>query len=193
MPASETLHWKRNLVLMWLSSLLVLSGFAAVMPFIPLFLRDQLGIIAEGERGIYMSMFYFFGVLGYAVFCPIWGMLADRFGVRPLLLRGTFVTAFIFPLMGYVTSAWMLIALRFLSGATPKRKRGSVFGWASTAQNFGIMLSIVFAGWVIFAFGMRCVFSATAILTLIFLPAALWIVNRTMKQPYYLAHACRNN
>ena len=73
MASSDTLHWKRNLVLMWLSQLLILSGFAAVMPFIPLFLKDQLGIVAEGERGIYMSMFYFFGVLGYAMFCPIWG------------------------------------------------------------------------------------------------------------------------
>ena len=68
MASSDTLHWKRNLVLMWLSQLLILSGFAAVMPFIPLFLKDQLGIVAEGERGIYMSMFYFFGVLGYAMF-----------------------------------------------------------------------------------------------------------------------------
>lgn len=412
MASSDTLHWKRNLVLMWLSQLLILSGFAAVMPFIPLFLKDQLGIIAEGERGIYMSMFYFFGVLGYAMFCPIWGSLADRFGVRPMLLRGTFVTAFIFPLMGYVTSAWMLIALRFLSaacagttaaaqtlivkntpedkqgfalgtlstaiwggtmlgnviggvvvhyygykftfiacgvmyfiagifvlfakddfkpekstaspyvekirhyrrsplpaftvgvwlmfvlfiflgfvryfeipymammveiidgpanaaywtgiisafvavgallsgvvtgyladkvrpslliipsllisavtlvlqacshnlwvfggsrtlmyfaagglipvfqkilsGATPKRKRGAVFGWASTAQNVGIMLSTVFAGWVIFAFGTRGVFYTTAILTIVFLPVALWIVRRTMLQPFYVAHA----
>ena len=93
MASSDTLHWKRNLVLMWLSQLLILSGFAAVMPFIPLFLKDQLGIIAEGERGIYMSMFYFFGVLGYAMFCPIWGSLADRFGVRPMLLRGTTLTS----------------------------------------------------------------------------------------------------
>ena len=80
---------------------------------------------------------------------------------------------------------------KILSGATPKRKRGSVFGWASTAQNVGIMLSTVFAGWVIFAFGTRGVFYTTAILTLLFLPVAIWIVNRTMKQPFYIAHAHR--
>ena len=78
---------------------------------------------------------------------------------------------------------------KILSGATPKRKRGAVFGWASTAQNVGIMLSTVFAGWVIFAFGTRGVFYTTAILTIVFLPVALWIVHRTMLQPFYIAHA----
>lgn len=411
---SDTLHWKRNLILMWISQLFILSGFAAVMPFIPLFLKDQLGIVDEGARGIYMSMFYFFGYLAYAVFNPIWGSLADRFGVRPMLLRGTFVTAFIFPLMGYVTTAWMLIVLRFLSaacagttaaaqtlivkntpedkqgfalgvlstaiwggtmlgnvfggivvhyygykftfitcgimyllagflvlfakddykpekstaspfvekirhyrhsplpaftigvwlmlvlfmfmgfvrnfeipymammvelidgasnaaywtgiisafvavgaflsgivigylsdkvrpslliipaliisvitlilqtyssnlwvfgisrtvmyfaagglipvfqkilsGLTPKRKRGAVFGWASTAQNVGIMLSTVFAGWTIYAFGTRGVFFTTAILTIVFMPVALWIVKRAMLQPFYIAHGSK--
>jgi len=33
----NTSHWKWNLFLMWSSQLLVLAGFAAMMPFIPLF------------------------------------------------------------------------------------------------------------------------------------------------------------
>ena len=179
MASSDTLHWKRNLVLMWLSQLLILSGFAAVMPFIPLFLKDQLGIVAEGERGIYMSMFYFFGVLGYAMFCPIWGSLADRFGVRPMLLRGTFVTAFIFPLMGYVTSAWMLIALRFLSAAcagttaaaqtlivknTPEDKQGFALGTLSTAIWGGTMLGNVIGGIVVHYYGYKFTFIACGIM-----------------------------
>ena len=90
-------HWKWNLFLMWSSQLLVLAGFAAMMPFIPLFLKDELGIADERIRGVYMAAFYFFGTLGYALFCPIWGALSDRFGVKPMLLRGTFGTAILFP------------------------------------------------------------------------------------------------
>ena len=36
------LHWKRNLFLMWYSQILVWAGFAAVMPFIPLFMKEKL-------------------------------------------------------------------------------------------------------------------------------------------------------
>ena len=99
---------------MWSSQLLVLAGFAAMMPFIPLFLKDELGIIDERTRGIWMSAFYFFGTFGYALFCPIWGALSDRFGVKPMLLRGTFGTAILFPLMAYSPNGWVLVLLRFL-------------------------------------------------------------------------------
>ena len=92
-------------------------------------------------------------------------------------------------LMYFAAGGLIPVFQKILSGATPKRKRGAVFGWASTAQNVGVMLSTVFAGWVIFAFGTRGVFYTTAILTIVFLPVALWIVHRTMLQPFYIAHA----
>ncbi|MBR2434761.1 MAG: MFS transporter, partial [Lentisphaeria bacterium] len=108
-PNQEFPYWKRNLVLAWISQFFVLAGFAAAMTFIPLFFQDHLGIESENERGIYVSMFNFFGVLGYAVFCPLWGSLSDRFGVKIMLLRGSFVTAIFFPMMAFVTAPWQLI------------------------------------------------------------------------------------
>ncbi len=54
--------WRKNIILVWLSQLLVMSGFDATIPFIALLLRDQYGIVSEGERGICMSLFYFFGM-----------------------------------------------------------------------------------------------------------------------------------
>ena len=98
-------HWKWNLFLMWSSQLLILGGFAAVMPFIPLFMKNELGLTDEHILGVWVSTFNFFGSCAYAIFCPIWGALSDRFGVKPMLLRGTFGTALIFPLMGYVHHA----------------------------------------------------------------------------------------
>jgi len=178
MPEQENLPWKRNLVSMWLSQLLVMSGFCAAMPFIPLFLRDQFGMASEGERGLYTSMFYFFGVAGYAIFIPIWGTLSDRFGVKPMLLRGTFVTAFIFPLMGMVTQPWMLIALRFISAAcagttaasqtllvktTPENRQGFALGVLSTAIWGGAMLGNVLGGLVVHYYGYQHTFNVCGI------------------------------
>ena len=83
---------------------------------IPLFFKNM-GITDEGECGIYVSLFAFFSSLAYAIFLPIWGTLSDRYGVKIMLLRGTFGTAFIFPIMGYVSNPWLLIGLRFLTAA----------------------------------------------------------------------------
>ena len=168
-------HWKWNLFLMWSSQLLVLAGFAAVMPFIPLFLKDELGIIDERSRGLWMSAFYFFGTLGYAVFCPVWGALSDRFGVKPMLLRGTFGTAVLFPLMAYSGNGWILVLLRFLSAAcagttaaaqtllvknTPENKQGFALGVLSTAIWGGTMLGNVIGGIVVHYYGYKFTFMA---------------------------------
>ena len=157
----NTRHWKRNVAMMSLSQILVMAGFAAAIPFIPLYMKECLGIVDEGERGLYMSMFYFFGMFAYGVFCPIWGVLSDRFGVKPMLLRGTFLTAIFFPMMAYVTHVWMLIALRFITAAcagttaaaqtllvknTPEEKQGFALGMLTTAFWSGTMLGNVVGG-----------------------------------------------
>ena len=168
MSLDSTCHWKRNLVLLLISQILVLAGFTAAMPFIPLFLRDHMKIASEVDRGLYMSMFTFFGTFGYALFCPIWGSLSDKYGVKIMLLRGTFVTAFLFPLMGYCSQPWMLITLRFLTAAcagttaashiliaknTPEDKQGFAQGVLSTSVFCGSMLGNVLGGFIVHYFG----------------------------------------
>ena len=165
--------WRKNIVLVWLSQLLVMSGFDATIPFIALLLRDQYGVISEGERGIYMSMFYFFGMLGYVVSCPVWGALGDRFGIKIMLLRGTFLTAFIFPLMGYASEVWILITLRFITAAcagttsasqmllaktVPDNRQGFALGLLSTAVWSGSMLGNVIGGYTVHYFGYQTAF-----------------------------------
>ena len=160
-------NWKVNLVMLWFSQLLVMAGFSAMIPFIPLFIKEELHIANEGALAIYVSMFNFFGTLAYALFCPVWGKLADRFGVKPMLLRGTFLTAFLFPLMGYVSSVGWLIFLRFLSAAcagttaasqtmiarnTPDDRQGFAQGVLTTAIWGGAMLGNVIGGLIIYYF-----------------------------------------
>ena len=65
-----TRHWVRNMILMWISQLLVMSGFDAAMPFIPQLLRDNFGMVDEHSRGVCVAIFTFAGALAYAIFCP---------------------------------------------------------------------------------------------------------------------------
>ncbi len=153
--------------MLWFSQLLVMAGFSAMIPFIPLFMKEEMHIVDKESLAIYVSMFNFFGTLAYAAFCPIWGKLSDRFGVKPMLLRGTFVTAFLFPMMGYVTNVHWLIFLRFASAAcagttaasqimvarnTPNDKQGFAQGVLTTAIWGGAMLGNVVGGLIIHYF-----------------------------------------
>lgn len=166
-------NWRRNLVTMWLSQLLVNIGFSAAFPFIPLFLKDNFHIIDAAQRGVYMSRFYFFGTLAYAVFTPLWGMLGDRFGVKLMLYRGSFITAFLYPLMAFVPNVNSLIALRFLIGAlsgttiaaqmlivktTPNDHQGFALGVLGTAIWGGAMAGDVIGGLIVYYWGYTATF-----------------------------------
>ena len=155
------LNWKTNLLFVWLSQILTLAGFGAAMPFIPLFIRDSLGIVSERDRGFWVSMFYFFGMLSFCVSNPIWGMMADKYGRRLMLLRANFVTAFIFPCMALAPNIYILILIRFIASAfsgtvaasqaliattTPDRNQGFAQGILSTAIWSGNMIGYLAGG-----------------------------------------------
>ena len=159
--------------MLWFSQLLIMAGFDAMVPFIPLFIKDGLGVTDQGLLVMYVSMFSFWGSMGYAIFNPIWGVLADKFGVKPMLIRGTFVTAFLFPMMAYVSSPWMLIFLRFVSAScagttgasqtmiartTPDEHQGFAQGLLSTAIWGGAMLGLVVGGFIIHYYNYKYAF-----------------------------------
>ena len=169
----------RNVLLMWLSQLMVMSGFDAAMPFVPQLFRENLNIVDTSERGVYVALFNFVGALAYAVFCPVWGTLSDRFGVKIMLLRGTFLTASFFPLMGYTDHAWVLIALRGITAAcagttaaanillvktVPENRQGFSLGFVGTAYWSGSVLGQVIGGFIVDKWGFLVTFWMCGIL-----------------------------
>ena len=172
-------HWKLNLAMMSFSQLVIMTGYSAMMPFVPLYLKDKYGLIDEGQLGIYISLFTVAGTLAYALFNPIWGSLSDRWGVRPMLMRGTFGTAFIVPLMAYVPYVWLFIVLRFFMAAcagttaasqtlivknTPSNKLGFALGTFSSMFWAGAMLGNVVGGLSVHYFGYLSTFYLCAAL-----------------------------
>ena len=181
-PDQPQVSWKLNLAMLWLSQLLILAGFQAFGPFVPLFIEDVLGVTDKVQLAAAITAFNGFGTFAYAIFNPIWGMLADRFGVKPMLIRGTFVTAAIFPAMAYSTSVFMLVFLRFLSAAcagttsasqmmivrnTPEKYQGFALGVLSSAIWGGAMLGYVIGGLLIDFYGYKEAFWFCGILYLI--------------------------
>lgn len=153
--------WKRNLLMLWFSQLLVMAGFDAMNPFIPIVLKTGLGLDDPASQAFFISIYGAFAWLGYGISNPLWGWLGDRYGMKPMLLRGTFLTAFLWPLMAYTTSPWLFVSLRFatafLAGTTasaqmmlartaPIERQGYAQGILSTAIWGGSVLGNLLGG-----------------------------------------------
>lgn len=165
--------WKLNLAMLWFSQLVIFAGFQALIPFVSLFIKNELGVTDTVELAAAVTAFNFFGTFAYAIFNPIWGTLADRFGVKPMLLRGTFVTGLIFPLMAYSKTVWFLVLLRFITAGcagttaasqtmivrnTPNEHQGFALGVLTTAIWGGSMLGFVIGGLLIHYFNYTVAF-----------------------------------
>ena len=166
--------WQRNLICMWANQLLVCLGFSAAFSFIPLYLGEAKFQLADtAARGYYTSRFYFFGMLAYAIFTPLWGALSDRWGVKIMLFRGSFVTALVYPFLGLTHDLHVLVALRFVTGAlsgttiaaqlllvktTPNDRQGYALGVLGTAIWGGYMIGEMLGGTVAHFFGYRAAF-----------------------------------
>jgi MFS family permease len=116
--------------------------------------------------------------------------LGSRFTPTLILLLPVVATGS--PFLFFFAGSLFPILQKLLAAATPVRKRGKVFGWSTTFNNIGGMLSTVFSGWVIFLFGTRGVFFAAALLTLILIPVTVWGIRVITNQPFFIAHAGKN-
>ncbi len=162
------INWRKNLWFLWISQMLGLAGFAGIMPFIPLFIKQKFGITDEVQLGVWVSAFNFFGMASFCLSNPVWGILADRYGRKLMLLRSSFCNAVCFPLFVVMPNCAMLVVMRFIassfSGTTaaaqtliattvPEEKQGFALGLLSSAIWSGTMLGYIFGSVIVDQFG----------------------------------------
>ena len=159
--AELEINWRKNLVVVWASQFLAMAGFGCCMPFIPMLLRDNLGVTDENLRGLYVAIYQFVGMVSLCVGTGTWGILADKFGRRLMLLRASYCAAFLYPLLVFAPSYLILVSIRFVaaffSGTvnpaqtllvtnTPEDKHGFVLGTLSTSIWSGHMAGYMLGG-----------------------------------------------
>ena len=167
------INWKKNLFVIWLSQFLAMVGFGCCMPFIPLLLKENLHIEDANERGVYVSIYYLAAMVSLCIATAVWGMLADRFGRKLMLLRASYAAALFYPLLALAPNFWVLAAIRFVcsffSGTvnpaqtllittTPAEKHGFVLGVLSTATSSGNMLGYLLGGVIVHWYGYTTAF-----------------------------------
>ena len=90
--------------------IVVMMGFGMVIPIFPFYI-ESLGV-GGSELGLLAAV----ASLTEFIFAPVWGMVSDRAGRRPILLVGLCGYFMSMLLMGLADTYWMLLLVRAVSG-----------------------------------------------------------------------------
>lgn len=185
--------WKKNLYVCWFGSFATTVGMSQIIPFLPLYI-EQLGIDQVADIEKWSGMIFGATFLVSALVSPLWGVLADKYGRKPMLLRAAAGMSVVIFMMAFVQNVYQLLALRLLMGTvagyipaaiilvasqTPKTHSGWALGMLSTGGVGGTLLGPLIGGVLSEMVGMRMVFINTSIVlftgflaTLIFIKEA---------------------
>lgn len=182
--------WKRNLIFCWFGMFVTGIGMSQIAPVLPLYIQ-QLGVrdtaLISQISGIAFGITFIIS----AIFSPIWGQAADKFGRKPMLLRASLGMSIVIGCMGFAPNVYILIGLRLLQGVitgystacttliatqTDNEHAGYALGTLSTANIAGSLLGPTFGGFMEEAVGLQSVFFITSALMFIaFLTTALFV------------------
>ncbi|WP_337588961.1 multidrug efflux MFS transporter [Gorillibacterium massiliense] len=165
-------------------------GMSQIAPVLPLYIR-HLGVEDSSVIAQFSGIAFGITFIVSAIFSPIWGLAADRFGRKPMLLRASLGMAIVIGFMGFAPNVYVLIALRLLQGVitgygtacttliatqTDKEHAGAALGILSTSNIAGSLLGPTIGAFIGENFGLQNVFFITGGLMLIaFLTTAFFV------------------
>ncbi|KEO82371.1 MFS transporter [Tumebacillus flagellatus] len=173
--------WKRTVWILWFGSLLTNASYTMVVPFLPLYLVQELGV-AKADANWWAGIIFSVSFLVGAIMAPVWGALADKNGKKKAILRAGFSLFIVYSLGAFVHSPWELLAVRVMHGlvagfvpasmaivasTTPEEEMGWSLGLMQTAGATGSILGPLMGGVLAEVFGMRLSFIASGVSVLI--------------------------
>jgi DHA1 family multidrug resistance protein-like MFS transporter len=190
--------WRRNLVALWFAEFTAIFGFSFAFPFLSIFISQDLGVAQGHDLDLWTAAAGSVSGLTMAIASPIWGVLGDRYGRKPMLIRSMLGGAITVGLIFFVQTPIQLVALRFVQGATsgtvaaatalvavetPRQRVGWALGVVTSAVALGSAIGPVVGGLAAAAFGLRPVFLGGGILLLIAMIPVLIIVRESPLKP----------
>lgn len=170
--------WKRNLIVCWFAVFIVSSGMSQMAPMLPLYI-EHLGIYDTAAIAQWSGIVFGCNFISLAIFSPIWGKFADKYGRKSMILRASLWLSIIVTAMGFVHNVYQLAGLRILQGAlsgfqsaavtliatqTPKERAGWALGVIFSGQVGGSLLGPLFGGYFAEVVGFRGDFIAIGIM-----------------------------
>jgi MFS family permease len=182
--------WRKNLIVCWFGIFVAAIGMSQIAPVLPIYIQ-HLGVQDTASitkiSGIAFGITYVIS----AIFSPIWGSAADKYGRKPMILRASLGMAITIGCMGFAPNVYVLIGLRLLQGVitgygtactaliatqTDKENAGYALGTLSTANIAGSLIGPTIGGFIDEIFGLQSVFFITAALLLIsFITTVLFV------------------
>ncbi|MFH5184364.1 MFS transporter [Paenibacillus sp. TAB 01] len=181
--------WKRNLFVLWIGAFLVSMAYSVSIPFLSIFLQDDLGVNdhLEAWTGVIFALTF----LSSSLIAPFWGSVADKYGRKLMMLRAGFCLSLAYFLYFIVQNPYELIAVRILEGLlagyipsaialvatnTPEKHVGYALGIISTASAAASIMGPLVGGFVSHLIGPRDTFFVAGTLVFIaFIIALLWV------------------
>lgn len=108
-------QWKRNLIVLWITQVLSLMGFNFVLPFLPYYIQE-LGVREAESLRMWTGIIASAPALSFAVVSPFWGIAADRWGKKLMILRAMIAGGVIMMLYAFCTTVQAVATLRVIQG-----------------------------------------------------------------------------
>ena len=156
-PQSPTTN-RRQVALLALTLGVVMLGFGIVIPVYPFYIQSM------GASGKELGLLIAISPLLQLVFSPIWGVVSDRVGRKPVLMVGILGYGLSMFLFGLATELWMLYVFRalgavlsaatlpttyaYISDSTTEEDRSGAMGVLGAATGLGMMLGPAVGGWL---------------------------------------------
>jgi DHA1 family multidrug resistance protein-like MFS transporter len=179
--------WQKNLCSLWGAQFVAAVGLSMVIPFLPFYLRE-LGITEKQAVKLWSGLLFSAPFIVAAFLQPFWGILGDRYGRKPMVVRAMVGLALANVLMGFARTAPQLLALRFFQGSlsgfvapslallascTPEQKTGQALGTLQSALVTGMIVGPLLGGLLAHFMGYRPIFFWTGFFCLV---AALVVI-----------------
>ena len=169
---------RRNLLVTVAMVFAVFTGFAFVLPFLPLFVRE-LGIVEPESAALWAGVLIGVAPLFAGLLAPVWGRLADRYGQKGIAVKALVAYVVLLALCSVVSRVEQLLALRIgiglfggigplgLAMATvqaPREETGRAVGLVQAAQILSAAVGPLAGGILADVIGIRRTFLVTAAL-----------------------------
>lgn len=173
--------WQRTLYTIVAAQIVAMVGFNISIPFLPFYIQE-LGVTEFDQVAFWVGFISASAPVTMALAAPVWGLLADRYGRKPMLVRSMLGAALMLGLMATVRSAPQLAILRIVQGALSGTVAAATtlvattLPSARTSYGLGLLQTAIFAsnslgpllgGLVGGAIGYRAAFVVSAVLLLL--------------------------
>jgi MFS transporter, DHA1 family, multidrug resistance protein len=168
--------WRRNQQVMVATVFVVFTGFAFVLPFMTLYVRE-LGVTDPEAVALWAGVLIGVAPLLAGIMAPVWGRLADRYGQKRMALRALVSYVVLLLLSALVTDVAQLLVLRlgvgFFGGlgplalamataSVPREHTGRAVGAVQAAQILSAAVGPLAGGVLADFVGIRWTFVVTA-------------------------------